>query len=439
MDIFTLECDYIVANLHIWSKTMFIRLAVENYMSICSKQVLDMEPSSYTEKIDTNTTDWKSETDSQQLLNTAAIYGANASGKSNLISALGTMRIIVVESAQWQVNKKLPYHPYKLSKESRTSPTEFDVEFISDNVRYRYGFSYNNERILTEYLFAFPKKKAQKWFLRAWDGNSYQWEYGRSLLGEKQVWANSTKSNSLFLSTAVQLNSEQLKEPFNWFMNRIAIAGIEGWGAGFTSQQCNDSKEKSKIIKLMKDVDITIDDIAVEIEDFHIDKLPSEMPTALKEQIAEKFEGEKMFETKFIRLDEDGNPIQFELEEESDGTARFFAFAGPWLDALSCGKTLFVDELNSNLHPLLVKHMVELFHCKKANPHNAQLIFTTHETSILNQSVFRRDQIWFMQKSENKSNLYSLSEFKVRKELENIEDRYLSGAYGALPFIHWEA
>lgn len=417
---------------------MFIRLAVENYMSICSNQVFDMEPSSYTEKIETNTIDWKSESDNQSLLSTTAIYGANASGKSNLISALDTMRILVVESAQWQVNKKLPYYPYKLSENSRTAPTELEVEFISNNVRFRYGFSYNSERILSEYLFAFPKKKAQKWFLRVWDGDSYQWEYGRSLVGEKQTWANSTKKNSLFLSTAVQLNSKQLKDPFSWFVNGIAIAGVDGWGAGFTSKQCNDSNEKSKIIQLLNDVDITIDDIAVEIEDFHIDKLPADMPHAVKEQIAEKLEGEKMFETKFIRLDDDGKPVQFELEEESDGTNRFFAFAGPWLDALSCGKTLFVDELNSNLHPLLVKHMVQLFHCKKSNPNNAQLIFTTHETSILNQSVFRRDQIWFMQKSENKSELYSLSDFKVRKEQENIEDRYLSGAYGALPFISWE-
>ncbi|PSU95744.1 AAA family ATPase [Photobacterium kishitanii] len=416
---------------------MIIRLAVENYMSICSKQVLDMEPSSYTEKSDTNTFEWASENNSQKLLKTSAIYGANASGKSNLISAFSLMRRMIVKSAQWQIDKKLPYHPYKLSKHSRNAPTEFEVEFIENDIKYLYGFSYDQSRILTEYLFAYPKKKAQKWFLRAWDDtdNEYKWEFGRSLAGEKQTWANLTKENSLFLSTAVQLNSVQLKDIFNWFVDQVAISGIDGWSSSYTSKQCNNADNKEKIIQLLKDVDILVDDIQVESEEFHINNLPEEMPSALKEQIAEKLEGEIIYDTKFIRNDEDGQPVPFDMEEESDGTNRFFSFAGPWLDALECGRTLFVDELNSNLHPLLVKHMVQLFHCKKSNPNNAQLIFTTHETSILNQSVFRRDQIWFMQKTNNMSELYALSEFKVRKDFENLEERYLTGSYGALPFI----
>ncbi|EJE8517248.1 AAA family ATPase [Vibrio parahaemolyticus] len=415
---------------------MIIRLAVENYMSICSRQVLDMEPGSYTEKAETNTFEWHNGSDSQNLLNTTAIYGANASGKSNLISAFGTMRSIVANSAQWQVDKKLPYRPYKLN-DSRNAPTEFEVEFILDQVRYLYGFSYNKERILSEYLFAYPKKKPQKWFLRAWDGNEYKWDLGRSLSGEKQTWVKSTKENSLFLSTAVQLNSSQLREPYSWFIEKIAIASVEGWSSGYTARQCDKPEEKEKIINLLREVDIEVDDIEVESEEFDINKLPDEMPTLVKEQLAEKLEGEVLYDTKFVRKDEDGKPVTFDMDEESDGTNRFFSFAGPWLDALKSGKTLFVDELNSNLHPLLVKHMVQLFHCKKSNPNNAQLIFTTHETSILNQSVFRRDQVWFMQKNGNKSELYSLSEFKVRKDSENLEERYLTGAYGALPFIFW--
>lgn len=155
-------------------------------------------------------------------------------------------------------------------------------------------------------------------------------------------------------------------------------------------------------------------------------------------KILEKLSGETLFEPKFVRKRDDGELVTFELSEESDGTNKFFAFAGPWLDALKNGRVLFVDELNSNLHPLLVKHMVDLFHCKKSNPKNAQLIFTTHETSILNQSVFRRDQIWFMQKNNtNSSDLYSLVDFNVRKGVDNLEERYLSGSYGATPFISW--
>ncbi|HGS4594600.1 TPA: ATP/GTP-binding protein [Vibrio cholerae] len=418
---------------------MIIRLSVENFKSIYAKQVLDMEAGFYPEMAENNTFEWCSEFDSQRLLNTSAIYGANASGKSNLINALSTMRNMVLKSSQWQVDHKLPYSPYKLSKESQKSPTEFEVEFISNNVRYLYGFSFNETKILTEYLFSYPKKKPRQWFLRAWDGETHKWDFGRSFIGEKQSWVNTTKENSLFLSTAVQLNSTQLKDVFSWFASNIAIAGIEGWGSGFTSKQCVKAEHKEKVIKLLKDVDIVVDDIQVDAQEFDVSKLSDEIPPSFKEKIAEKLKGETFYETKFVRNDESGEPVTFDMEEESDGTNRFFSFAGPWLDALESGKTLFVDELNSNLHPLLVKHMVQLFHCKKSNPNNAQLIFTTHETSILNQSVFRRDQVWFMQKQDFKSNLYSLSEFKVRKDHENLEERYLNGSYGALPFIPWEA
>lgn len=417
---------------------MIIRLGVENFASINERQTLNMEPASYSEKKDSNLFVWNNEHEKLQLLNTAAIYGPNAGGKSNFLAALATMRRFVGRSAQWQAGDKLTYKPFKLSSKTANAPTEFEVEFIKDKVRYLYGFTYNAERILSEWLFAYPKKKAQKWFLRAWDGENYQWDLGRSLTGEKQTWLNSTRPNSLFLSTAVQLNSAQLKPAFDWFTSEVAIAGVDGWSNDFTSRQCDDEEEKPKIIALMKEVDILVDDIIVEKEEFDADKLPEDMPSDLKSKILEKLSGETLFEPKFVRKRDDGELVTFELSEESDGTNRFFAFAGPWLDALKNGRVLFVDELNSNLHPLLVKHMVDLFHCKKSNPKNAQLIFTTHETSILNQSVFRRDQIWFMQKNNtNSSDLYSLVDFNVRKGVDNLEERYLSGSYGATPFISW--
>ncbi|PSU97834.1 ATP-binding protein [Photobacterium leiognathi subsp. mandapamensis] len=417
---------------------MLIRFEVENFASINEKQTLNMEPAAYSDKKETNSFLWKNEYEELRLLNTTAIYGPNASGKSNFLFALTTMRKIIGRSAQSQAGDKLTYKPFKLSSKSEHSPTEFEVEFIKDNVRYLYGFTYNAERILSEWLFAYPKKKAQKWFLRIWDGEGYQWDLGRSLTGEKQTWLNSTSENTLFLSRAVQLNSVQLKPVFDWFVGEVAIAGVDGWSNRFTAKKCDDEEEKLKIIAFMKDVDIQVDDIVIEKEEIAIDKLPDELPSAIKSKILEKLSGEVVLETKFLRKRDDGSPVIFELKEESDGTQRFYSFAGPWLDALKNGRVLFVDELNSNLHPLLVKHMVDLFHCKKSNPNNAQLVFTTHETSILNQSVFRRDQIWFMQKNNmSESELYSLADFKVRKDCDNLEEKYLSGSFGATPFISW--
>lgn len=418
---------------------MLVKFSVKNFCSIRTVQTLDMRAETNDEMSGSNVSEWSSDFDSQRLLHTAAIYGANASGKSNLINALACMKSIIKNSSQNQADEPLPYAPYLLSADSRADETEFEVELIHDNVRFLYGFSYVEDRVVNEWLFAYPKKKPQKWFLRVWDGEEYHWDLGRNLIGEKQAWINSTKKNSLFLSTAVQLNSEMLKPIFAWFDSKVAIAGIHGWGAGFSSFQCEKVEEKKTILNLLKDVDIPLEDILVHKEEIDDSSLPSDMPKELRKTIIDKMKGETFYSTKFLRKDDEGDIVEFKLEDESDGTQRFFSFAGPWLDALNKGKTLFVDELNSNLHPLLVKHMVKLFHNPKSNPNNAQLVFTTHETSILNQELFRRDQIWFMQKDINQSELYSLSNFKKpRKGYENLEERYLSGSYGALPFIAWD-
>jgi len=137
-----------------------------------------------------------------------------------------------------------------------------------------------------------------------------------------------------------------------------------------------------------------------------------------------------------IHKDSTGNLVKFNFDEESDGTQKLFSFAGPWLDTLKNGYVLFVDELHDNLHPRLVRFLVELFHSSETNPNNAQLVFTTHETTILNQVVFRRDQIWFCEKRHDKAtSVYSLTDFSPRKGRENLELSYLAGRYGAVPYM----
>lgn len=418
---------------------MLIRLTVENYKSIYEPQTLNLEAMPYKEKSESNLISWGNEHNNLNLLRTVAIYGPNSGGKSNFISALAQMCKIVNRSAKNQVDDELPYNPFKLSTDALDKPTELEAEFIVDDIKYLYGFTYNKTRILSEWLFAYPKKKAQKWFLRAWDGEEYKWETGRNLVGEKQTWINSTSQNSLFLSTAVQLNSAQLQPIYTWFKQRVAIAGVEGWSHQYSARECDKTERKEKILGLLRSVDIVLDDITVEKEEFDPSSLPDQLSNEFKAKIAEQFKNETIYKPVFQRKNNKGSLIDFDLSEESDGTNRFFSFAGPWLDALEAGRVLVVDELNSNLHPLLVKHLVSLFHCPKSNTNNAQLIFTTHETSILNQDIFRRDQVWFMQKDKDSmSELYSLSDFTPRKGFDNLEDRYLSGSYGALPFVYLE-
>lgn len=420
---------------------MLINFSVENFKSIQSRKELNMMKTAAKELENTNTFTLSSNDIEYGLLNSATLYGANASGKSNFISSLKTMRDMVLNSSKGQVGEKLPHDPFRLSKKSRESETEFEVVFIVDGVKYQYGFSYDVKRVTEEWLYAFPKKKAQKWFLRAWNENSleYVWDFGRSLTGEKQSWQNLTRENSLFLSTAVQFNSSQLKPLFDWFMSTLQIANSHGWDDRYSSSLCEESKNKERVLKFLRNADAAIDDIEFNKETLDLSKLPDDMPPELKNIIFEKLEGEEVVHIQFMKKDLDGELIPFEVNEESDGTNRLFSFAGPWLDALEEGNILFVDELNKNLHPLLVKYLVAFFHSKETNPKNAQLVFTTHETSILNQDVFRRDQIWFVDKdSDGRSELYALSDFKPKKGRDDLEAHYLSGSYGALPFFFKE-
>ncbi|HIF9064089.1 TPA: AAA family ATPase [Photobacterium damselae] len=417
---------------------MLANFLVSNFKSIQDPQQLNLTKTAPSEHEESNTFEIDNGHTKHQLLNSVTLYGANASGKSNVITGLKTMREIVLQSSKSQLGETLPYNPFKLSKLSRNEDTEFEVFFFVDGVKFQYGFTYNEKRISEEWLYAYPKTKAQKWFLRAWDSKNskYAWEFGRLFTGEKQTWVNSTRENSLFLSTAVQLNSKLLAPVYNWFKDSVQITGVNGWSSSFSTGQCEHSNHKDNILNFLKNADISIDDISHTKEEFDPSLIPEDMPTELRDMLIDKMDGEQIHEVKFLKKDDDGELIDFDVEEESDGTKRLFNFAGPWLDALNDGLVLVVDELNTNLHPLLVQYLISFFHSKKTNPNNAQLVFTTHETSTLSQEVFRRDQIWFVEKdNKGRSSLYSLSDFKVKKKRDNLEAKYLSGVFGALPMV----
>jgi len=372
------------------------------------------------------------------LLRSAAIYGPNASGKTTFIRALEIMQEIVLESASIRnTSDKLPVTPFLLSRESSETPSEFEVTFLLSGIRYQYGFSATTEQIHDEWLFAFPKGARQRWFQRAWNQESreYDWYLGDKLTGEKQIWQKSTRNNALFLSTAVNLNAAQMKPIFDWFRNHLRVAGVGGWSAMFTASQCEIGK-KAMILDLIHAADFAIQDVLIEKSPFDARELPDHMPEPLKQALIADFKDKEILEIRTIHQTDDGRDVTFEMEVESAGTRKLFAFAGPWLDALENGYTLFIDELNNSLHPRLVRFLVELFHDPVRNSRNAQLIFTTHETSILNQEVMRRDQIWFCERDRDQAaHIYPLTDFSPRKGRENLELAYLSGRYGAVPFI----
>lgn len=416
---------------------MIIELMVENFRSIKERQTFSLTSSKVDELGENTFTPNASNTTT--LLRSAAIYGANAAGKSNLILALKTMRDIVKNSSKnIQRDDKLPLTPFKLCDSTLVKPSEFEVIFIADGVKYQYGFSANSERILEEWLYAFPKSRPQRWFIRAYDEvtNEYQWDFSTFFFGQKQTWKESTRDNSLFLSTAVMLNSEQLKPVYDWFSKTLRVAGIDGWDETYTASICKEKDRKIEVLKFLNSADLDISDLHFEAKAFDSSMLPDDMPIEFKETILEELKGKELINIKTVHKSAQGKNVLFELDEESDGTRKIFSFAGPWIDALKHGRVLFIDELHDSLHPNIVKFLVGLFHNEKTNPHNAQLIFTTHETSILDQDVFRRDQVWFCKKEIDQSTiLYPLTDFSPRKGVENLEKAYLSGRYGALPVI----
>lgn len=414
---------------------MLIEFRVKNFRSLRDEQVLSMVASSDKSLLDTHAADTGLKA-VPHLLRSAAVYGANASGKSNLIKALQYMRGVVVESAALQPGQTFDrLQPFKLDATSVSQPTEFEVTFILSGVRYQYGFAMNSQRIVSEQLLVFKAFKPQRWFERHFDAISGKdvYEFGPSLKGAKNLWEGATRANALFLAVAVQLNSEALRPVFEWFANRLVIFNEQSpLSPHFSVQMLKIEQQRKAICEFLRAADISISDIEVATKQAMVHTLNFDLATGKREDTA----GEQAVdEVKFHHLTDHGRAV-FDLMDESSGTRNLLFLTGPILDILNKGQTLVVDELDTSLHTLLVQAIVRLFHQSLVNTGGAQLIFTTHDTSLLDAyGLFRRDQIWFVEKHpDQSSSLYPLLDFSPRKN-EALERGYLQGRYGALPLL----
>ncbi|MDQ7060916.1 MAG: ATP-binding protein [Sulfurimonas sp.] len=418
---------------------MLIEFKVKNYRSIKDQQVLSMVKSSTKELEATNTFITPEKKKKISILRSATIYGANASGKSNLLKAFSAMQNIVLNSdSKIKRGIKLPIVPFLLDNESNSEPTEFEIIFIADNIRYQYGFSLNQERILDEWLYAFPEGSAQTWFERTIEEETQEikWRFGSKLTGNKKIWSESTRDNALYLSTAVYLNSEQLQPIYDWFQNTIhVLESTARLDPNFTYDLYRNEIYKTKINNFLNIADLDIEELLISEEQFDESTIPDDIPEELKISILNDMKDKKVLDVKSLHKTVQGEDVYFDIKDESDGTKKFLAFIGPWIDTLENGYVLVIDELHDNFHPLMVRFLIELFHSDETNPKNAQLIFTSHETSVMTQEIFRRDQIWFCEKKSKATELYSLAEFKTRKGVTDIEKGYFSGRYGALPYF----
>lgn len=413
---------------------MLLEFRVENYRSIRDSQVLSLVASTDKRLADTHLapTGLKSP---GRAVRSAALYGPNASGKSNLLQALGFMRALVAESATViQLGQTFNVQPFRLDAKLSTQPTVFEITFVEAGVRYQYGFSLTPERIVDEWLLVYRAPKPQRWFSRQSNTRTgvTTYEFSSHLTGPRKLWQDSTRPNGLFLSTAVQLNSELLRPVFTWIVDKIVhFAAGQSPLPEFTNRWLKDAPDKRSVRDFLSSADISISDILA---------VPRK---GLFQQVTFSGTGEpakvsqveqEMLMPQFVHETKKGSAI-FELHEESLGTQRLYLLAGPVLDVLRYGRVLVVDELDSSLHPLLVRRLIGMFHNANLNPHSAQLIFSTHDTTLLDQTLFRRDQIWFTEKdSTQATRLYPLSDFSPRNK-EALERGYLAGRYGAVPFF----
>lgn len=422
---------------------MLVEFRVTNFRSFKDIQTLSLVASS-DKSLPENT--MQSEALGKLKLNrSAVVYGANASGKSNLVAALHfVQRFVLISPVRRQLRDQagsysdapIPTTPFLLNRETRKAPSEFELIFIQNGVRYQYGFQVDPWQVHREWLIAYPFGQPQRWFERTLqEDNSYEWEFrSKQFRGEKQRIAEVTPADALYLSVGATFKLEQLAEVYKWFNNlrftfpqdRLRVR------SSITARRAyQDAKFRERVLSLLTDADVGI-------VNFDVEEIPDErfaqltlfpendlpMPRRVRYEVTFAHQGAKDEEAAFLRF-----------EEESRGTQQLFELAPRLIDVLDHGNVLVVDELDSSLHPVLTRRLVEMFHSPRVNPKGAQLIFNTHDVSLLDRTLFRRDQIWFVEKDrQGATHLYSLLDFSPRKE-EALAKGYLQGRYGAIPFI----
>jgi predicted ATPase len=416
---------------------MLVQFSVANYLSFKERQTLSMVASR--DKTLEGNTFLVEEGGGLSLLKSAALYGANASGKSNVVKALKFMRKFVLESAGGQRGDPIPVVPFKLARETVDQPSEFEVVFMVDEDRYVYGFIADHERVHEEWLtLARGSGKPGRVFTRDDSGavrRGVHWN------GELKRLVDLTRPNALFLSVAVQFNSAAVRTAFDWFAKRLRTISDRPEAESeirYSSVMLSDATLAAAVTDLARAADLGIDDFSVEqvplVQTQPFASMTESTRNALLASVPAA-EPDKVMASvvRAVHTRSDGERVAFQLdEEESAGTVRLFALAGPWLHVVHLGTVLLVDELDSKLHPLLTRLLVKMVHSAQSNP---QLVFTTHDCGLLDSKLLRRDQVWFTEKDRHgATQLYSLWDFKVRSD-QNLQNGYLTGRFGAIPFI----
>lgn len=429
---------------------MLIEFSVENFLSYKDLNTLSMlGVKSFKEHDSTNIIDIEK---NQKLLKSAVIYGNNASGKSNFLDSITFMKSLVLNSFRDALvddaTFRLPITKFLLNSKSEKETSFFEVVFIQNNVKYRYGFEIDNDIIHSEWLFHTTSKEVPL-FKR----ENQKISVNKTSFIEGLGLETKTRDNVLFLTLVAQLNGDISKNIIEWFRSFGSISGLHDRAfKRYTIDRLKNDDDFKKWVKEFLHF-LEISDISTTEED--VDQLDFELLRKKEkdEEIINLLSSIQVIQSKQPKRDQittwhrkydennilvDTVPFNFD-KMESEGTKKLIYLLGPWYDSLKNGKRLVIDELDSRLHPILTKKLIEYFH--QFNKNNAQLIFVVHDTSLLNRDIFRRDQVYFVEKNQfGASEIYSLADFKTEKVRNKsaFDKNYIQGKYGAIPYFGGE-
>lgn len=422
---------------------MLIDFRVKNFRSIQGEQTFSLEADGGCSELPDVLRQPDGLAAGMKLLPAAAVFGPNASGKTTLMRAMTAMDQMVLRSFSTSEEEQSPIHlfvPFLLDDAAADEPVEMEMTFVSEGVRYRYGFAIQHKMVVRETLHAWPKGKEALIFERIGRKgiSEASLKVGSTIEGGEErarTVAEQTHPQSLFVSTGQKLNHPAVSPVFDWFRHKLrTVDHTMPLHRHYSADQfLKDEGARSFTNELMRWADLGITEMNVVKREQVDDPELRELPVQLRRRIAPEHSIEGLHASSC------GRAIALDLmEDESHGTQRIFGLAGPLRDVLLNGRTLVVDELSTGFHHWMVRQLVSLFQSPETNPQGAQIIFTSHDPLLLDLTLLRRDQIYFVKKdSAGSSEWYSLADIDEppRKDAVQLHKQYLSGAYGAIPHL----
>ncbi|MEZ2237297.1 ATP/GTP-binding protein [Microcoleus sp.] len=409
---------------------MLIEFSVSNFRSIKEEQTLSMIADSSTRKNDNTFVPIKN--NKLRLLNSAAIYGANASGKSNILKALNTL-LSYIHDLNIDVDDKIPYHePFELDKSCSSQPSIFKLSFIFEGIMYEYQIAFDSREVHHEQLYFYPHKRQANLFIRTKNdvkrGDYFQ---------DKRLFSTKALTKYPYLSKLAREEHKQMQKIYEYLKTYAFFAANDTHMRNSLVRHVNqelqkDEKLKRKLDKLIRIADTHIEKIQLEEKTVDLEFI-DEVPEEIKKIIM----NENKYELFAVHKNRDGLLTNFPFfQKESIGTITLYVLGALILLILDRGHILVIDEIDNSLHPKLCKFLIKLFHHPSTNPHNAQLIFASHETTLLDKELLRKDQIWFTEKNKHgETQLFSVQDFDKVKGDEPFDRWYMQGKFGGQPNI----